>query len=119
MGSITPDQAEVSAFTPHRYPPFPPDTRPVAHLDTFSLTKLLAGELAEQARLFETCKTRGFFYLDFTTTSVEMLPEDAEAIGQLSERVFRLPMDEKLRYKFSGQKPNSILGYDLTSMRCR
>jgi len=110
MGSITPDQKEVLKFTPHRYPPFPPDTKPVAHLDTFSLAKLQSGDLAEQARLFEKCKTRGFFYLDFATTSVEMLPKDAEAIGRLSEQVFSLPMDEKLQYKFSGQKPNSILG---------
>ena len=110
MGSTSPDQAEPTEFTPQLYPPFPSDIKPVAELDTFSLARLQAGDSAERARLFETCKTRGFFYLDLTSTPVASLPEDAEAIGQLSEQVFRLSMEEKMKYKLTSQKPNSILG---------
>ena len=110
MSSTAPEQPGSPEFTPHLYPPFPPDTKPVACLDTFSLAKLQSDDPAEQARLLKTCETRGFFYLDFTGTSIETLPQDASAIGQLSEEVFKLPMEEKMKYKLTSQKPNSILG---------
>lgn len=110
MGSILLDQADPTKFMPQLYPPFPTDTYPVAYLDTFSLARLQSGDSNEQARLFETCKTRGFFYLDFTDTSVQSLPADAEVICRLSEEVFHLPMEEKVKYKLASKKLNSILG---------
>jgi len=110
MGSVAPEQTECAEFTPRLYPPFPSDTAPVAHLETLSLAKLQSNDTAEQARLFQTSQTQGFFYLDFAGTPVETLPEDAEAVGRLSEEVFKLPIDEKMKYKLTTQKPNSILG---------
>lgn len=110
MGSIAPKQTDSAELTPRLYPPFPLGTEPVAHLDTFSLAKLQSNDSAEHARLFKTCQTQGFFYLDFIDTPMETLPQDAEVIRRLSEEVFKLPISEKMRYKLTSQKPNSILG---------
>lgn len=111
MGSIGTDRDASDEFTPRLYPPFPEDTKPQAQLDTFSLFKLLDGDEVEQARLYDTCQTRGFFYLDCRNSPAESLPEDAESVGRLSEQVFKLPMDIKMQYHQFKQKPNSILGY--------
>ncbi|KAK5098849.1 hypothetical protein LTS08_006227 [Lithohypha guttulata] len=102
------DSAE---FAPQLYPPFPKDTNPVIHLSTVSLSELLAGSDAEQARLFEICRTQGFFYLDFSGTKSESLVKEAEAIGRLSETVFKLPLEEKQDKE--PKKPFSLLGYKL------
>lgn len=99
-------------FTPDLYPPFPEDMKPIAVLDTFSLSKLRS-DPDQRAKLLQVCKTRGFFYLDFSDTDSSHLPQDADAIGHLAEEVFKLPLEEKLRCKYpeNSKKPNSILGY--------
>lgn len=100
---------DSTEFVPQLYPPFPEDTNPLIHLSTISLSKLLAGSDAEQARLFEICRTQGFFYLDFSGTKSEFLVKEAEAIGRLSETVFKLPLGEKQDKE--PKKPFSLLGF--------
>lgn len=81
-------------------PPFPTNI-PSVQLETFTLADL--DDPKEQDRLFETCRTRGFFYLE-----MDGLTEDAEAIARLAaEEAFQLPVDEKLRYPMR----DSIFGY--------
>lgn len=111
MGSIGPDPQSSEEFTPHLYPPFPEDTKPQVHLETLSLCKLLDGDENEQTRLYDICRTQGFFYLDFRDTLSECLPEDAESLERLSEQLFKLPMDVKLQHKWFARKQYSIIGY--------
>lgn len=103
------DFATSREFTPDLYPPFPPDLQPCAELQTIKLAAIAARVPCESARLLAVCKTRGFFYLNLSDTDASSLVEDAEAIGQLSEELFKLPIEEKVKYPF-GRKPYSILG---------
>ena len=119
MGSIGPTYETHEEFTPNLYPVFPESAKPCAELATFSLQKLEAGDIAEQARLFEVCQTTGFFLLNFDSTSRESLPEDAEAIGRLSETMFKnLTLEEKKAYP-QFKKPYSLLGRCATARALR
>lgn len=67
-------------------------------LETFSLGKLEKGNKDLEDRLFETCKTRGFFYLDLNGSSAGSMQHDCDDIARLAERVFKLPQQEKEKY---------------------
>lgn len=84
-------------FDPSKYPPFPNDI-PSVSLETFSLARLEEGDQALEDRLFETCKKRGFFYLDLNGSSASSMQKDCDDIARLAERVFKLPQEEKERY---------------------
>lgn len=103
------DFATSREFTPEQYPPFPPDLQPYVELQTIKLAAIAARAPCESARLLAVCKKAGFFYLDLSDTDASNLIADAEAIGRLSEELFKLPIEEKMKYPF-GRKPYSILG---------
>ncbi|KAI0378873.1 putative oxidoreductase [Hypomontagnella monticulosa] len=97
------EEQNTTEFTPDLYPPFPPDI-PTVELQTISLTKLLAGDAVEQNRVFSACVGRGFFYLDLGGCQVgETIRNGAEQIALVGERVFQLPLDEKLKYRMGGK----------------
>ena len=107
------DVSSVSSPRPphsnHPLPPFPTNV-PTAPLVRISLSLLLSHDPTESHRLFTACKDLGFFYLDLrSTTPGESLVEDADALFDLNEQFFNLPLDEKLKYDFSAQK--SYFGY--------
>jgi len=89
--------SENPEFTPDNYPPIPPGL-PSVTLKTISLSELESGEQAEEDRLFLTCKTQGFFYLDLTGSHGASLIGDTEKLARLAEEVFKLPLDEKEKY---------------------
>jgi isopenicillin N synthase-like dioxygenase len=87
----------ATEFTPDQYPPFPssPEFKSV-NLETISLTKLLSQDTTEQDRVFEACKSRGFFYLELGgCESGETILKGADDICRMAEEFFKLPMEQK------------------------
>jgi isopenicillin N synthase-like dioxygenase len=109
MESIGIPSSGPHEFTPDLYPSFPPEIQPCIDLKTISLAAIQADDTCEHAQLLSICKDKGFFFLNICDTTAHNLIQDAEAIGHLSEDVFRLPLEEKLRYPWF-RKPNSLLG---------
>ncbi|KAI1775834.1 putative oxidoreductase [Hypoxylon cercidicola] len=102
-----PHKEEYDEFTPNLYPPFPEDI-PTVELQTIALSKLLDGDAAEQDRVFEACKGRGFFYLELEGCEAgSTILSGAGQIARVGERAFRLPLAEKMRYKQGRQ----LFGY--------
>ncbi|OTB10749.1 hypothetical protein K445DRAFT_69690 [Daldinia sp. EC12] len=100
-------EEEHTEFTPELYPPFPSDV-PTVSLETITLSKLLNGDTAEQDRVFDSCVGRGFFYLELDgCTEGDIIRQGAEHIALAGERVFRLPLTEKMNYKMA----KSLFGY--------
>ncbi|KKY39798.1 putative 2og-fe oxygenase [Diaporthe ampelina] len=89
--------ANGTLFTPSKYPPFPKDV-PSVKLETFSLAQLEKGDRALEDDLFETCKERGFFYLDLNGSQVDSMGQDCDDIARLAEKVFKLPAEVKEQY---------------------
>lgn len=84
-------------FTPETYPPFPtsPEFKTV-NLETISLVKLLSQDTQEQDRVFEACKTRGFFYLELGgCESGDTILKGADDICHMAEDFFKLPLADK------------------------
>lgn len=97
-------------FNPASYPPFPDDANPRTQLETISLIKLINGDEKERARVFDICRTKGFFFLDFSNSHAASLPEDAEDIARMSEPLFALSQDEKMSHGLGECKSHSLLG---------
>jgi hypothetical protein len=101
-------------FTPDLYPPFPSASSrvdlPLATLKTISLMKiLLEDDVAEQQRMFQACQSQGFFYLDLSGCEAgQVILEGADQVAQLSEKSFKLPVEEKLNYAY---KAGDLFGY--------
>ena len=95
-----PHKEEISEFTPDQYPPFPEGEEfPCVELQTISLQKLVEYDAAEEDRVFEICKGRGFFYLDLAgPESGETIRRGCEQIGHVGAQTMALPMEEKLKY---------------------
>lgn len=107
-------------------PPFPEDV-PSAPLLRISLHKLVNDDTDELARLWEACKTIGFFYLDLRTPDSNKrdsgheqstlegaidgdgLLHGASDLFQLGSQFFDLSVEEKMRYDFREQ--GSYFGY--------
>lgn len=98
-----PHAENVTEFTPDDYPPFPDSAEfPTFELETISLSKLLQDDQDEQQRVFEACKTRGFFYLDLANCeSGETIRHGADDICRVAERFFSQPLDDKSRFKIA------------------
>jgi isopenicillin N synthase-like dioxygenase len=97
-------------FTPDRYEDFP-DGFPTVELETISLAKLQ--DAAEQDRVFEVCKGRGFFYLDLAGCEAgETIANGADEIAAVAEAVFKLPLEEKMTYRVKGGG-GSLDGYKI------
>ena len=95
-----PHAEEYTEFTPQEYPPFPEsDEFPTVELQTISLQKLLDHDAAEEDRVFEACKGRGFFYLELGgPESGETILKGAEDIARVGERFMSLPTEEKMKF---------------------
>jgi isopenicillin N synthase-like dioxygenase len=105
-----PHKEEHDDFNPDEYPPFP-DGLATVELQTISLGKLLSGDGKEQERVFEECKGRGFFYLELGgTESGETILRDADEIARVGVETFKLPLEEKMKYKWGGVGRN-LFGY--------
>lgn len=92
-------EEEKSEFTPNLYPPFPEDV-PTVELQTITLSKLLEGDVVEKDRVFKQCVGRGFFYLALDGCETgETILRGADQIALTGERVFKLPLEEKMQYK--------------------
>lgn len=90
-------------------PPFP-STVPTAPLLRLSLSKLLAHDPTETARLLQASEEIGFFYLDLSDSETgQSLQHDADNLFTVGEQVFDLDLEEKQKYDFSQQK--SYFGY--------
>ncbi|KAJ5242784.1 uncharacterized protein N7469_001111 [Penicillium citrinum] len=90
-------------------PPFPDDV-PTAPLLRLSYKKLLSGDTAEYDRLFKASVDIGFFYLDLQDSEQgRSLLGDADDLFRVGEKLFELPLKEKLFYDFSAQ--SSYFGY--------
>lgn len=95
-----PHKEEYTEFTPEEYPPFPDSSEfPTVELQTISLQKLEDHDVAEEKRVFEACKGRGFFYLDLAGPQAgNTILTGSEDIARVGERFMALPEDEKMQY---------------------
>lgn len=67
-----------------------------APISRISLGKLLEKDTSESDRLFEACRTYGFFYMDLTDCSQgEELLKQSEDLLELSQTAFEMPDEEK------------------------
>ncbi|KZP01734.1 oxidoreductase [Calocera viscosa TUFC12733] len=84
-------------------PPFPEDIK-TAPLVTLHLTKLLANDADENARLFEASKNLGFFYLDMRgCPEGETLLKGKDALFETAEEFHELPLEEKLKCDYASR----------------
>ncbi|PSN70326.1 oxidoreductase [Corynespora cassiicola Philippines] len=87
-----------------------PDDVTTAPLITVCLHKLLGGDVEEHARLFDACKTLGFFYLDLSDSDEgEELISGSNDLFDILQDFFQLPLQEKLKYDFASE--GSYFGY--------
>lgn len=104
-------------FAPNQHPEFP-DGFPTVALETISLAKLLgdrdrdgAKSESEADRVFEACRGRGFFYLDLAGCAAgEAIARGADRAAAVAEDVFKLPLEEKMRYQLEPGR-GSLDGY--------
>ncbi|CAK1356860.1 unnamed protein product [Cercospora beticola] len=90
-------------FTPSSYPPFPDDLK-TAELKTIFLRKIQNAEHNEHDRMFEECKSRGFFYLDLSHCEQgDTISRGADDIARVAESIMALPLEEKLKHPYEGK----------------
>ena len=90
-------------------PPFPDDV-PMAPLLRISLAKLLSRDSNAVSRFVRACEDLGFFYLDLTGCELgDKLQNQADQLFDVGEELFKLPVEEKKKYDFSGE--GSYFGY--------
>ena len=79
-------------------PPFPKDV-PTADVPKFSLAKLSSDDSTYARKLFETCRTTGFFLLEMggEETGDSMIKE-IDAMFDITNDVFDLDTKEKSKY---------------------
>ncbi|KAI0397749.1 hypothetical protein F5Y17DRAFT_290574 [Xylariaceae sp. FL0594] len=110
-----PHEEETREFTPETYPDFPHGF-PTVDLETVSLSKLLGDadtSEEERERVFSICKGRGFFYLDLANhTDGDIISNGADTMGHVAEDIFRLPLEEKVKYRLQG-KDGLLDGYKI------
>lgn len=107
-----PHKEELTDFTPEEYPPFPESKEfPTVDLETISLQKVLDHDPAEEDRIFEACKTRGFFFLDLAGPEAgETILHGSGEIARIASRTMAMDMDEKMKYL---PKAKSLFGWAL------
>lgn len=105
-----PHAESYTEFTPEKYPPFPESTEfPCVELQTISLQKVLDHDSAEEDKVFEACKGRGFFYLDLAGSEAgETILKGSEDVARVGERFMALPEEEKMKYH---QNKGVLFGY--------
>ena len=94
-------------------PPFPPNI-PTADVSKFSLSRLSSGDAAYARKLFETCRTTGFFLLDLSGGKTgEKIISEIDAMFEISKNVFDLDIKEKM--KFAQDTPRGQFNGHVTS----
>lgn len=81
-----------------------------ANLTSVSLVGLLAGQADAVDDLVSSCKTNGFFYLDFRHPSTCDILELVEKLAVIGKSVFKLSLDEKEEYSTEKYLPSRLLG---------
>ncbi|GKU13116.1 unnamed protein product [Fusarium langsethiae] len=82
-----------------------------ANLTSVSLAGLLAGQSDAVHDLVSSCKTNGFFYLDFRHPSTSDTLELVEKLAVIGKSVFKLSLNEKEEYSTEKYLPSRLLGY--------
>lgn len=96
-----PHKEQHVEFVPASYPPFPSDLKTI-DLQTISLQKIQNADAIEQDRMFEACKSWGFFYLDLSQSEQgDTVAQGAEDVARIAESVMALPLEEKQMYPFA------------------
>lgn len=105
-----PHREEYSEFTPSEYPSFPDSPEfPTVELQDISLQRLVDHDEAEEQRVFEACKGRGFFYLNLTgPDNGETILKGSEEIAHVGERFMALPTEEKMKFT---PRQKELFGY--------
>ncbi|KAL9054588.1 MAG: hypothetical protein Q9162_004051 [Coniocarpon cinnabarinum] len=86
-----------------------------APISRISLGKLLAKDESESARLFSSCQTYGFFYMDLTDCSEgKELLKQSDQIRELAKAAFHLPWEDK--DAVSQAKTGNLFGFKAAGM---
>ena len=79
-------------------PPFPPNV-PAEEVPKFSLSRLSSGDSIYTRKVFETCRTTGFFLLALDREETDdNMTEEIDAMFDISNEVFDLETEKKIRY---------------------
>ena len=81
-----------------RLPPFPENVS-IADVPKFSLSGLSSGDSTYARKVFETCRTTGFFLLDIGGEETgDNIIKEIDAIFDISHNIFDLEVEEKGKY---------------------
>lgn len=88
----------MSDYWHQSYPKFPSDV-PTAKLSKLHLQKLQSDNEEESQKLFQSCRTSGFFLLDLHgTPEGDTMLSDVGEIFKLAGQLFSLETDTKMKY---------------------
>lgn len=88
----------MSDYWDRSYPPFPRDV-PIAKLSKVNLQKLVAANEEESQKLFESCRTLGFFLLDLQESQEgNTMLRDVGEMFRLAKSLFDLDTETKMDY---------------------
>jgi len=91
------------------YPPFPHNV-PTASVAKISFAKLAAGDGTEALRMFDACRSLGFFLMDLQDEpSAERFLRAIDSTFEVAKQVFDLSSEEKAKYSLV--PPVKLLGY--------
>ena len=106
--TITQTSTHLDTLSFPNLPPFPSDI-PTAPLHRLSLSSLRS-DPAESARLFQSSKDLGFFYLDLRgDVEGERILKEADQIFELAPKFYDLGRDELSKYDYKSR--GSYMGY--------
>ncbi|KAF1954282.1 putative oxidoreductase [Byssothecium circinans] len=94
--------------SPLSVPEFPSEV-PLLRVKTLSLSKILSNDADESRRMYEACTETGLFILDLSGSKEGYnLMEDVDRILSLSEQIFDLDLETKMKYHMLS---GTVLGY--------
>lgn len=98
----------MSYYWDQSLPTFPSDV-PIARLGKVHLQRLQSANEDESQKLFESCRTTGFFLLDLqgSPEGTELL-RDVEQMFKLGRPLFGLDTDTKMKY---AKRKGTTYGY--------
>ncbi|KAL4750527.1 hypothetical protein BDW72DRAFT_203798 [Aspergillus terricola var. indicus] len=82
-----------------------------AELNSISLSGLLECNTDAINELVAASKVYGFFYLDFRDPSTSELLKQVDALVDVGNSVFKLPLEEKEKYSTEKHLPSRLQGY--------
>ena len=92
----------------NQYPAFPDDV-PTADIQCLSFVKLLSNDALESEKLFEACKSWGFFHLSLDgCPQGETLLKAAEEMFEFNRQVHEIKDEEKMAFAYS--PPRQLFG---------